>query len=118
MTARYAIVGAGGLGGPVAYALAAAGAESLTLCDPDRVELSNLQRQVQYSTHDIGRLKVEALADELERRGYPRTRVRTAPPQVMRDSRAVYAYYMRRNTEPIGCQGPIRAMAHANGWRA
>lgn len=76
MTARFAIIGAGGLGGPVAYALAAAGAESLTLCDPDRVELSNLQRQVQYSTADIGRLKVEALAGELLRRGYPRTRIR------------------------------------------
>lgn len=88
MTARFAIIGAGGLGGPVAYALAAAGAEALTLCDPDRVELSNLQRQVQYTTADIGRLKVEALADELSRRGYPRERVRTVAGRLDADTAA------------------------------
>jgi molybdopterin-synthase adenylyltransferase len=72
---RFGLVGAGGLGGPVAYALAAAGAARLAVCDDDVVELSNLQRQVQFSTADLGRPKVEALADELCRRGYPRTRV-------------------------------------------
>lgn len=73
---RFALIGAGGLGGPVAYALAAAGADRLTLCDPDRVDLGNLQRQVQFTTADIGRLKVEALADELERRGAARAAIR------------------------------------------
>ena len=68
------LVGAGGLGGPIAYALAAAGAGAITVCDPDRVELSNLQRQVQFTTADLGRLKVEALAGELARRGYDRVR--------------------------------------------
>jgi len=72
---RFAIVGAGGLGGPLAYSLAAAGAGSLLICDDDVVQLSNLQRQVQFTTADIGRKKVEALADELTRRGYPRSRV-------------------------------------------
>jgi adenylyltransferase/sulfurtransferase len=75
MSARVAIIGAGGLGGPVAYALSAAGAH-LTLCDHDIVELSNLQRQVQFATADIGRAKVEALAGELCRRGHPRARLR------------------------------------------
>lgn len=71
----FAVIGAGGLGGPVSYALAAAGAGKLLLCDPDLVDLSNLQRQVQFTTDDIGKNKVFALADELERRGYPRERV-------------------------------------------
>ena len=73
---HFALIGAGGLGGPVAYALAAAGAQALTLCDPDRVDLGNLQRQVQFTTADLGRLKVDALADELVRRGHSRAAVR------------------------------------------
>lgn len=71
----FAIVGAGGLGGPIAYGLAAAGAKRLRVWDHDRVELSNLQRQVQFTSDDIGRGKVDALTDELARRGYPRDRV-------------------------------------------
>ncbi|WP_428262942.1 HesA/MoeB/ThiF family protein [Haliangium sp.] len=69
-----AIVGAGGLGGPIAYALAYAGWR-LTLYDHDVVELSNLQRQVQFTTADLGRPKVTALADELVRRGCPADRI-------------------------------------------
>ncbi|HUH01087.1 MAG TPA: ThiF family adenylyltransferase [Kofleriaceae bacterium] len=72
---RFGIIGLGGLGGPVAYALAAAGAGRLLLCDHDLVELSNLQRQVQFSTADVGTPKVFALAEELVRRGYPRDRL-------------------------------------------
>lgn len=70
-----AVIGAGGLGGPIAYALAHAGWR-LTLVDHDAVELSNLQRQIQFRTADIGRLKVQALADELVRRGCARGRLR------------------------------------------
>ena len=73
----FALIGAGGLGGPVAYALAAAGARRIVLCDHDRVELSNLQRQIQFTTGDVGRRKVDALAGELVRRGYPAARIRT-----------------------------------------
>jgi molybdopterin-synthase adenylyltransferase len=76
---RAAIIGAGGLGGPVAFALAAAGARAITLCDPDVVDLGNLQRQVQFTTADVGRPKVEALADELCRRGLPRAAIRALP---------------------------------------
>jgi adenylyltransferase/sulfurtransferase len=72
---RFALIGAGGLGGPIAYSLAAAGAGELVLCDHDVVELSNLQRQVQFTTADIDRKKVIVLAEELERRGYPRARL-------------------------------------------
>jgi adenylyltransferase/sulfurtransferase len=75
--ARVAVVGAGGLGGPALYALAAAGVGELVVWDDDVVDLSNLQRQVQFTTADVGRAKVTAVADELVRRGYPRTRVVT-----------------------------------------
>lgn len=58
LDARVLIVGLGGLGSPVAMYLAAAGVGQLVLVDFDRVELSNLQRQVIHGTADIGRLKV------------------------------------------------------------
>lgn len=60
------VVGAGGLGAAAAGSLAAMGIGRLGLADHDRVELSNLQRQVLYETADIGRLKVEAAKDRLE----------------------------------------------------
>ena len=58
--ARLAVVGAGGLGAPVARYLAAAGVGSFTLIDPDVVDLSNLQRQVLYAEADLGHPKVAA----------------------------------------------------------
>jgi molybdopterin/thiamine biosynthesis adenylyltransferase len=63
--AKVLIVGAGGLGAPAALYLAAAGVGALTLVDPDTVALSNLQRQVLYTTADEGRMKVEAAAERL-----------------------------------------------------
>jgi adenylyltransferase/sulfurtransferase len=57
---RALIVGLGGLGAPAAQFLAAAGVGRLTLCDPDRVDLTNLQRQILYDTDDIGAAKVDA----------------------------------------------------------
>ncbi len=63
--ARIALIGMGGLGAPAAQFLAAAGIGRLTLCDPDRVDLTNLQRQILYATDDIDRPKVEAAAGRL-----------------------------------------------------
>jgi adenylyltransferase/sulfurtransferase len=61
-SARVLIVGAGGLGSPLLLYLAAAGVGTIGLIDHDRVELSNLQRQVAHSTADVGGLKVESAA--------------------------------------------------------
>ena len=60
MDSRVLIVGAGGLGSPVALYLAAAGAGHITVIDPDTVSLSNLQRQIIHTTADLGQLKAES----------------------------------------------------------
>jgi molybdopterin-synthase adenylyltransferase len=62
---RVAVFGTGGLGGRVAWELASIGVGELRLLDGDRVELSNLNRQIQYTESQIGLLKVECLADRL-----------------------------------------------------
>jgi len=63
--ARVLLVGAGGLGSPVALYLAAAGVGKIGIADADVVDISNLQRQVLHRTQDTGRLKVESAADTL-----------------------------------------------------
>ncbi len=62
------IVGAGGIGAPLAIALVAAGARSLRIADDDRIELSNLHRQILFGDDDVGRLKLDAFAEALARR--------------------------------------------------
>jgi len=63
--AHVVLVGMGGLGTPAAQFLAAAGVGTLTLCDADHVDLTNLQRQVLYDTADVGRAKVDAAAERI-----------------------------------------------------
>src|SRR6201991_1507849 len=63
--ARVLIIGAGGLGSPLALYLAAAGVGRLGLVDDDRVSLSNLQRQILFRTEDVGRSKTGAAAKAL-----------------------------------------------------
>jgi adenylyltransferase/sulfurtransferase len=63
--ARVLVVGAGALGTPALYYLAAAGLGTLGVADDDRLELSNLHRQLLYRTQDIGRPKTEAVAERL-----------------------------------------------------
>lgn len=59
------VIGVGGLGAPVAQFLTAAGVGTVTLCDADRVDLTNLQRQILYATGDVGHPKVDAAAARL-----------------------------------------------------
>lgn len=59
------IIGAGGLGCPVALYLAAAGVGHIILADDDIISLSNLQRQIAYTDADIGKSKVAVLAEHL-----------------------------------------------------
>jgi adenylyltransferase/sulfurtransferase len=68
MTLRATLVGAGGLGGPIALALGAAGIE-LVIADHDTVELSNLHRQIQFTSFDLGKPKAACLAGAVVTRG-------------------------------------------------
>jgi molybdopterin/thiamine biosynthesis adenylyltransferase len=68
MTAPILLVGAGGIGAPLALALAAAGVPALRVADEDVVEVSNLHRQILFSDADVGRPKLDAFADALRRR--------------------------------------------------
>lgn len=61
------IVGLGGLGAPAALYLTAAGLGSIGLMDSERVELSNLHRQIIHFTPDLGRFKVESARDKISR---------------------------------------------------
>ncbi len=62
------IVGVGGLGVPAAWALARDGDRCLTIVDPDPIDLSNLARQVIFTTHDVGTSKVVAAARWIAKR--------------------------------------------------
>lgn len=63
--ARVLCVGAGGLGSPLAFYLAAAGVGTLGLVDFDVVDASNLHRQIIHSTRDIGRKKLDSAEEKL-----------------------------------------------------
>ncbi|HKW49722.1 MAG TPA: molybdopterin-synthase adenylyltransferase MoeB [Gemmatimonadaceae bacterium] len=62
---RILLIGAGGLGSPLALYLAAAGVGTLGLVDFDVVDVSNLQRQVLHGTKDVGRPKLESAVDRI-----------------------------------------------------
>jgi molybdopterin-synthase adenylyltransferase len=63
---RVLIIGAGGLGAPIALYLAAAGVGTIGIADADCVDLSNLQRQVIHFTPDIGKPKVLSAREKME----------------------------------------------------
>jgi adenylyltransferase/sulfurtransferase len=78
LDARVLIIGLGGLGAPVAMYLAAAGLGRLVLVDFDRVDLSNLQRQIIHTSERIGESKVESARRTLLALN-PEVRVETLP---------------------------------------
>ena len=67
---RVLVVGAGGLGSPVSLYLAAAGVGTIGIADFDRVDVSNLQRQILYREQDIGKAKAELAAEQLQSRNH------------------------------------------------
>jgi molybdopterin/thiamine biosynthesis adenylyltransferase/rhodanese-related sulfurtransferase len=67
LRAKVLLIGAGGLGCPAALYLAAAGVGTLGIIDSDKVDLTNLQRQVLYGTADVGRPKTESAKEAIHR---------------------------------------------------
>ena len=65
LAARALVIGAGGLGSPVALYLASAGVGTITLCDNEDVDLTNLQRQIVHRMESVGRKKVDSARDAL-----------------------------------------------------
>jgi molybdopterin/thiamine biosynthesis adenylyltransferase len=86
LEAKVLIIGAGGLGSPVASYLAGAGVGTLGIVDSDEVELSNLHRQMIYSSEDIGKKKAIAA----------QTRLQSVNPDIK-----VVPYVLRLNSENI-----------------
>jgi len=66
MDGRVLVIGAGGLGSPVLLYLAAAGVGTIGIIDDDKIELSNLQRQIIHTTPKVGKPKVESARDAVE----------------------------------------------------
>lgn len=81
LAARVLILGLGGLGCPAAMYLAAAGVGYLTLVDHDKVDLSNLQRQIAHTTASVGRFKVDSARDTLQSLN-PATTIKTVAAKV------------------------------------
>src|SRR5205807_6890049 len=66
LRSKVLLIGAGGLGSPTAFYLAAAGVGTLALMDGDVVDITNLQRQILHTTADVGKPKVESATRTLK----------------------------------------------------
>lgn len=65
LKSRVLVIGAGGLGSPIALYLAAAGVGTIGIADFDKVDLSNLQRQIIHFTTDVGKFKAESAREKM-----------------------------------------------------
>src|SRR5262245_13825958 len=65
LDSKVLVIGAGGLGSPIALYLAAAGIGTIGIVDFDRVDVSNLQRQILHTDGDVGRPKVASAVEHL-----------------------------------------------------
>ena len=83
--AKVLIIGAGGLGSPAALYLAAAGVGTIGIADSDRVDLTNLQRQILHASENVGKKKVLSAEESLHRLN-PEIRVCTYPVKVKADN--------------------------------
>lgn len=83
--AKVVVAGAGGLGCAAALYLAAAGVGHITIVDRERVELSNLNRQVLHWTADVGKFKGVSIAEKL-RELNPQIRVEGVPREITQDN--------------------------------
>ncbi len=84
-SARVVLIGAGGLGSPAAFYLAAAGIGTIVIADDDIVDRSNLQRQILHTEARIGKPKVESARSTLSALN-PRTRIETIAERVTSDN--------------------------------
>ncbi len=87
VNAHALIVGAGGLGSPVALYLAAAGVGTITICDHDEVDLTNLQRQIIHDMRGVGTPKVTSAKNRIGEMN-PLVNVRTIQKRVLGDELA------------------------------
>lgn len=67
LSSKVLVIGAGGLGSSACFHLAAMGVGTIGIADSDKVELSNLQRQIIHSMKDIGELKAQSAKEKIER---------------------------------------------------
>jgi molybdopterin-synthase adenylyltransferase len=84
VNAHALIIGAGGLGSPVALYLAAAGVGTITICDHDEVDLTNLQRQIAHDMRGVGTPKVDSAKNRIGEMN-PLVNVRAIQKKVMGD---------------------------------
>lgn len=83
--AKVFLLGAGGLGSPAAYYLAAAGVKEIGIADADRVDLSNLQRQILHFTDDVDSLKTDSAVEKLNKLN-PDTKVTAYSERITKDN--------------------------------
>lgn len=113
MAAKVSLIGAGALGGPCALYLAAAGVGTIDIYDDDRIDRSNLQRQIQFADRDIGIHKALSLAARLTALN-PDINIR---PHVTRfiDQEEIDSDIIIDATDNYETRYAINALAHTNG---